>query len=507
MRNTVLKYLKNSADNFPDKIAVIDDKGSLTYSELSANSADIAEYIYGVASHGSPVIVFMEKSIYAVSSFWGAAFAGCCYSLFNPELPEKRLLQMKEVLKSEVVITDKSHELSAKKLFNGTKICLVEDIINSGERRQAEINVNIIDTDPLYVNFTSGSTGIPKAVAVSHRSAVDFIDVFTDLFEINDNDIIGNQAPLDFDVSVKDIYSAAKTGAELVLIPKQLFSAPVNLLDYICEHKVTTMIWAVSALCLITTFHGLDYKTPETVKRVLFSGEVMPMKHLKCWLDHLPDATFVNLYGPTEITCNCTYHIIDRSRDYSGGIPIGKAFPNERILLIDSQGNMIDAPDTAGEICISGTALALGYYNNTEQTDKAFIQNPCNKYYYERIYRTGDIGKFNERGELYFCGRLDNQIKHMGHRIELEEIEKAVGLCAGVERCGCIFDQSRDKLYCFYVGEAQKSEIYAELKDKLPIFMIPGAFRKLDEMPITKNGKIDRNALSEYTLKRKEKRE
>ena len=279
----------------------------------------------------------------------------------------------------------------------------------------------MIDTDPLYANFTSGSTGTPKGVVVSHRSVLDFIDVFAPLFHITDKDRIANQAPFDFDVSVKDIYSAVKTGATLVIVPKALFSRPVQLLDYLCENRVTTLIWAVSALCLITTFHGLDYRVPETVQKVLFSGEVMPVKHLANWRSHLPHAMFVNLYGPTEITCNCTYHILQPGRGYKHGIPIGQAFPNEHVFLLDEQNQLVTQPGMEGEICVRGTALALGYFKAPEQTAAAFTQNPLQTWYPERIYRTGDLGRYGEGGDLYFAGRKDFQIKHMGHRIELKK--------------------------------------------------------------------------------------
>ena len=352
-----------------------------------------------------------------------------------------------------------------------------------------------IDTDPVYINFTSGSTGTPKGIVVCHRSIVDFIDCFTQLFHITERDIIANQAPFDFDVSVKDIYSALKTGATLVIVPRRLFSAPVQLLDFLCDHQVTTLIWAVSALCLVSTFHGLDYKTPTTVNKVLFSGEVMPLKHLRSWREHLPEAMFVNLYGPTEITCNCTYHILQSERDYSGGIPIGRHFPNEDVFLLDEQNHKITQPDAIGELCVRGTALALGYYCAPEQTTTHFVQNPLNPCYPELIYRTGDLARYDENGELVFSGRKDFQIKYMGHRIELEEIERAISAIDGVERCCCLFDEKKSRLKGFYVGTIEKDQLHEAMKATLPVFMIPGFLRKVEEMPLTKNGKIDRKQL------------
>ena len=348
----------------------------------------------------------------------------------------------------------------------------------------------MIDTDPLYINFTSGSTGVPKGIVVSHRSVIDFIGYFTDIFGINSSDTIANQAPFDFDVSVKDIYSCLRTGATLLIVPKRLFSSPTELLDYICDNKVTVMIWAVSALCLITTFHALEYKTPKTVRKILFSGEVMPYKHLCCWMEYLPDTIYVNLYGPTEITCNCTYHILDKKRDYSSGIPVGKPFPNEDVFLLDDNNLRIIVPGTVGKIAVRGTALALGYYRLEENNKQSFVQNPLNNAYPERIYLTGDLGKYDENGDLVFTGRIDNQIKYLGHRIELEEVEKAKSQMDGVDRCFCSFEDG--KLRGYYVGTVEKTALRSCMKETLPAFMIPGYIRKLQTMPMTKNGKIDR---------------
>ena len=493
----VLEWLEKSVDLYAEKTAVIDENSSLTYAELMENSRRIGSALSDYARMRTPIAVLADKGTDTLSTFLGSAYAGCFYVLLNPELPIVRLTQVQSVLEAEYIVTDEKYVDIAKSLVSEEKILFIEDLKKHSinEEGLRDIRMKAVDTDPLYANFTSGSTGVPKGVVVSHRSVIDFINVFTELFSIGEEDRIGNQAPFDFDVSVKDIYSSLKTGATLVIVPRPLFSKPVELLDYICDNKVTTMIWAVSALCLISTFHGLDYKVPETVNKILFSGEVMPLKHVNSWMEHLPNATFVNLYGPTEITCNCTYHIIDRNRDYSDGVPIGNAFPNEHVFLLDDTDAEVTEQGKAGEICVRGTALALGYYRAKEQTDKHFVQNPLNDRYIDMIYRTGDLGKYNAKGEISFCGRKDFQIKHMGHRIELEEVEAAMAQIEGVERVCCIFDDIKSKLYGFYVGDIDKKELHGKMSEKLPIFMIPNALRKVDEMPLTKNGKIDRKAL------------
>lgn len=498
MKN-VLEYLEASASAFPDKTATIDAFGACTYKTLLNRCQRVGSVLAGNIDRGAPVAVFMEKGIAALCAFWGITYAGGFYVLLNTEFPKTRLCQIQEVLQASCIITDQVHYETIRGIFPEQTILNIE-VLEHGAvdtKKLKEIRKHMIDTDPLYANFTSGSTGVPKGVVVSHRSVIDFIDVFSGVFDFNSTDIFANQAPFDFDVSVKDLYTAMKTGGTLVIVPKYLFSQPTKLLDFLCHHRVTVMIWAVSALCLITTFHGLSYKTPDTVRRILFSGEVMPIKHLNLWMHHLPDTQFVNLYGPTEITCNCTYHIIDRNRTYEKGIPIGRAFDNEHVFLLDTENKEITSPGTSGEICIRGTALALGYFRAPEQNAAAFVQNPLNSFYPEVIYRTGDLGQYNNEGDLLFCGRKDFQIKHMGHRIELEEIERTLSGLPGIERCCCVFDEAKQKLYGFYIGDAQKKDIYEQLRNLLPVYMIPGALQPVENFPLTKNGKTDRKLLLE----------
>ena len=493
----ILEYLERSAQLYPEKPALVDERQSITFTQALEDSRRVGSSLALSLAKGQPVAVYMEKSVKNLCAFWGIVYAGGFYVSFNTQLPTSRLQQMQSVLQAPFVITDEEHRAALEEVFPPHRILLYQDLVKSAVDRAllAQIRQRHVDTAPLYANFTSGSTGVPKAVVVGHRSTLDFIDHFCPIFSITQKDVIANQAPFDFDVSVKDIYSALATGATLVLVPRPLFSQPQQLLDFLCEHRATTLIWAVSALCLITTVHGLDYRTPETVNKVLFSGEVMPAKHLKIWMEHLPRALFVNLYGPTEITCNCTYHIIDRERSYPDGIPMGQAFPNEDVFLLDGDDQLVTSPNVVGEVCVRGSALALGYYRNPDQTAAAFPNNPLNPCYPERIYRTGDLARYSTLGELHFCGRKDFQIKHMGHRIELEEIERAVSNLPGVHRCCCVFHSEKHRLYAFYQGELTSKELRLQLLPPLPPYMIPNVFRQVDQFPLNKNGKIDRTLL------------
>ncbi|MBR5411268.1 MAG: amino acid adenylation domain-containing protein [Clostridia bacterium] len=497
MITNVLQYLENTALRLPDKPAFYDETGVWTAGEMLHAAKAVGTALAKTIPFGAPVAVLAEKGNRTLAAFFGAVYAGGFYSLLNPELPDSRLLSVLETLGPAAIVTDEAHLDRAAAVAGNTPVLDVSALLETSpdDTLLAGIRARAIDVDPLYANFTSGSTGVPKGVLVCHRSVVDFIEHFTEIFGIDETDVIGNQAPFDFDVSVKDIYGALKTGAALVLIPRALFMRPTALMDLICEQNVTTMTWAVSALSLLSTFHALDYRAPTSVRRVLFSGEVMPKKVLDDFMAHLPEAAFVNLYGPTEITCNCTYHVVERGRDYPDGLPLGVPFPNERVLLLKDDGTLAN-PGEVGEIAVAGTAPALGYLNAPDLTDKAFVQNPTVKTHRETVYRTGDLGRLGDDGLYYFCGRRDLQIKHQGHRIELEEIEVRFSRLPGVSQCCCVYDYEKHKIRGYYVGDADKADVHRALKDSLPAFMVPNVLTRLDAFPLNKNGKIDRKALN-----------
>ncbi len=503
MKN-VLELLENTASRFPEKLAFGDENTDITFCELVNAAKSVGTLLAGKVSPCSPIPCYLEKSTATVCCMLGIVYAGCFYSTLDLGQPATRTQSILGVLQPQVIITDREHLEKLSDMSEAEILC-VEDIIG-GEIDEAVLSgvrMQSCDTDPLYVNFTSGSTGVPKGVTICHRSVIDFIGCFVDIFGINENDVLGNQAPFDFDVSVKDIYSGIASGAKVQLIPRSYFSAPAQLMDYLSEKNVTVLVWAVSAMCFVSIMNGFEYRTPTAVRKVMFSGEVLPIKHYNKWKKYLPNAEFVNLYGPTEITCNCTYYVVKPDEyDLKETFPIGIPFPNERVFLLDEEDKLVTETGISGEICVSGTALALGYYNDPERTAQAFVQNPLNSRFNEIVYRTGDLGKYDENGNLVYISRKDFQIKHLGHRIELGEIEAVATACVGITRACCIYDGEKKRLRLFYTGEREKSELIGELRTLLPHYMIPNTVVQLDEMPVTKNGKIDRRALAEYGGKR-----
>ena len=507
MKTLILDYLEETAARLPDKTAFADPDSSVTFAALLRGARAAASALLGCTQPRMVLGFYMDKSVAALMGFMGAVYAGCAYAPLNLRHPAARILSILDTLDAPVVITDRAHLAQLEAMQSGRTLLCVEDLLEHEEDAAglAAIRRGMIDVDPLYVNFTSGSTGTPKGVVVCHRSVVDFITCFTEIFSITEQDVLANQAPFDFDVCVKDIYSGLFTGATVQIIPTAYFTQPTKLMDFLCDRGATMLIWAVSALCFVTTMNALDYRKPDTLRAILFSGEVMPIKHLHKLQKHLPDVMYVNLYGPTEITCNCTYYIVDRAFEVGETLPIGVPFPNERILLL-REDNTPAAPGEVGELCVSGTAVAMGYYKDPERTAAAFTQNPLGPAFLETIYRTGDLVRLAENGEMVYVSRKDFQIKHMGHRIELGEIETALCAVEGVERACCLYLHDKGKILCYTCGPAQKAQIVEALHVTLPAYMIPNLFRTIDAMPLNKNGKIDRNALMALYEKEKEAR-
>lgn len=495
--NNILEYLERTAEKYPGRIAVEDDKEALTWKKLADLSRRIGTAAGKRIASGDPVVILAPKGPLTLAAMFGAVYGGGFYVNGDPALPPRRLKEIFRVLQPKLVLIRPEEIPLIRQAGYTGDYCLLHEA--AGEEPDLELlerrRKDSCSEDILYGIFTSGSTGTPKGITVSHRAVIDFITHFTEIFGIDEKDRIGNQAPFDFDVSVKDIYSAVMTGAALVLIPRQLFSVPAALLDYLCEKKVTVLIWAVSALTMISSLGGFKYRIPSDVRKVMFSGEVMPANQLACWQEALPEVEFVNLYGPTEITCNCTYYPVQKVPGEGQKLPIGKAFPGRRVFLLNEEGGEIREPEQAGEICVAGESLSLGYYHDPAETEKSFQERIFPDGRKERYYRTGDLGFLGKDGNLYFSGRKDFQIKFNGHRIELEEIERLLDQMQGIEKSCCVTDHRKTCLAAFYMGKVMPGEIRLWLKKRLPGYMVPRKIFQTEKLPLTKNGKTDRKAL------------
>ncbi|MCI8800066.1 amino acid adenylation domain-containing protein [Acetatifactor muris] len=497
MQTHVLDYLTDSVKRVPDKMAYSNGTESLTFGEVYGQSRAIGTFLSDSGVYREPVVIFMNRHPKMVAAFFGVICGGNYYVPIDVEMPESRIRLILENVKAKVMICDAGTMEAAEKMAFDGKIVLYDEICHTGIKEAAlqEIYEKALDTDPIYIVFTSGSTGIPKGVTACHRSVIDYIDHLSEALGFDENTVFGNQAPLYMDACLRELFSTVKFGASAYLIPKELFMLPVRLVEFMNEYQINTVCWVVSALTMISALGTFETVIPEHLRLIAFVSEAFPVKQFNKWKAVLPDATYVNLYGPTEGTGVCCYYTVDREFVPGDVIPIGKPFKNTEILLLNEKNQRCGSGEE-GEICIRGASLTLGYYNNPEKTAEVFVQNPLNSFYPELIYRTGDIGRLNDRGELEFVSRRDYQIKHMGHRIELGEIEVNVNALDGIEAAGCVYDKARSKIVLYYSGRTDEKTLTVSLKEKLPRYMLPGRIVRLEKLPYTANGKIDRMTLT-----------
>lgn len=500
MEITVLDWLERTAGRLPDKTAFIDESGILTFAELQQIARQIGSQLLKYKKDRQPVVVMSGRHRLTPACFLGVVYSGNFYAPIDATMPVARLTQILQVIQSDVMIVDRDNMKTVEKLeFRGT-ILILEELMEDTDVDEAgleRIRRKMSSDMPLYTIFTSGSTGVPKGVITSHYALMCYIEAVSEVLDIGEEDRLGNQSPLDYIAAIRDIYFPIKDGASTVILPKQYFAVPAKLFEALNQYQVTTLCWSASALTIPVQMRAFEYEVPRFLKKVCFSGSVMPGRILKIWQEHLPDVLFVNQYGPTEATASCTYYVVKERVTEDTVLPIGKPYRQYRILLLDEQ-NQETLAGEIGEICILGPALALGYYGAPERSAQAFIQNPLNHAYRELLYKTGDLGRFREDGELEFHGRKDRQIKHLGHRVELSELERVAEAIEGVTESCALYDKEKEYLYLFYTGEAQKKQISIEMRGILPGFMVPRKIINLPEIPRLPNGKTDMVTLKTY---------
>lgn len=496
MTKNVLNWLEVTSKKYESHIAYKDMNSSINFKEVMFYSKAIGTAL-SVVNATQPIAVISNRNINTVVAYLGVAYSGHAYAPIDSNLPEQRIHTIMELLKPSAILVDKANESLAKKLANGLPFFIIEDAINTQADDDVLLSIQrkTLTTDPLYVIFTSGSTGKPKGVITSHHSLMCYIESYSEVMYIRSDDVLGNQSPLDYIAAIRDIYLPLYTGCSTVIIPKEYFMQPTQLFDYMNDNLVTSVGWSVSALTIVSKLNGFKDNKLNTLKKICFSGSIMPTACLREWQKNLPDAKFVNQYGPTEATASCTYYEINRIFSDDEQIPIGIPYNNYKVFIIKDDLSYAKVGEI-GEICVSGPALALGYYNDTERTNNSFILNPNNNAFPEKMYRTGDYGRQLENGILEFHGRMDRQIKHMGHRVELDEIESAAYRLGSIQECIAIYDKEKEVISLFYVGNIESKELFVFLKNTIPVFMVPRKIRRVDVLPRLANGKIDMNTLS-----------
>ncbi len=502
MQINILEYLSKTVERVPQRTAVIDGDKTITFIDLNRKSKIVAhEIIQSIGSINKPIAVFLPKSIDCVISDIAITYSGNAYMNLDVKLPVVRIRNILELVQPVAIISNKSFVDTIRLIDVSVKLILIDEIDYTQNPEDKLINITltkVIDSDPLCIINTSGSTGTPKGVVLNHKSFIDFSEWAIETLKIKDDEIVGSLSPLVFDIYSFELCMLMAKGSTIVLLPSSLAAFPAKLLSIMCERKVSFIFWVPTIMVNIANMNLLSKLKLPDLRTIWFAGEVFPTKQFKYWKNHLAETRFVNLYGPIEITLDCTYYIVEKDLKDDEPIPIGFPCRNTGILILNEQ-NQIAKINEEGELCVRGTSLAMGYYNNPEKTAAAFVQNPLNTSYPEIIYRTGDIVYLNNIGEIIFKGRKDSLIKHLGYRIELSEIEHIIINTLNLVENGCVtYNFAKKEITLFY--EASKELSIAEIKkavgEVLPKYMVPTVYHKMDELPRNTNGKIDRLKLN-----------
>ncbi|HJV66443.1 MAG TPA: amino acid adenylation domain-containing protein [Geomonas sp.] len=522
MGNYLLQsYLDAGCLVHPDKAALVDEQGALTYAALQAEASRVAHALRdsGVQRQDR-IVIWMKRSARVVAALLGVLKADAIYVPVDAKAPLERALKVIDDCRPSAVICDQAtiallaevpHPLACLRLLlvSGADQGLSPPLALPGRHWEElpaappSCRYQNIDTDAAYILYTSGSTGSPKGVTISHLNVTSYIDWAVDCFGMGPEDRVLGTAPFHFDMSTFDIFASLKSGATLVIASDRQLLFPGSLLDLIESQRVTIWKGVSSLLMYLSSTGALKPGRIPSLERVLFGGEVLPTRHLMTWMSVFPQKRFYNVYGPTEATGISAYYPVMRAPAAPDEpIPIGKACANTEIILLTEEDMPASVGETA-EICIRGSGLSPGYWGDEEKTSASFVTNPLGHSRHDRLYRTGDLGRLREDGLLEYLGRKDFQIKFMGYRIETFEVEKALLALEGVQQAAVVLcaspgsDISELVGFVEYAGDADDLVMLQGLRGSLPSYMVPKRVVQLERLPLSDRGKIDRAALRE----------
>jgi amino acid adenylation domain-containing protein len=520
--------LTESASRFPDKEAIRFQGSALTYAELDSVTNQVARALQRAGvRRGDRVGIYLHKSLASVYSIFGILKAGGVYVPLEPSAPVKRLAyitrncDIKLVLTSteklpvfteffeegtplESVILSDGGSFEAAHLPEGLAAIRWEQV--KAENRSPVGNTGVIENDLAYILYTSGSTGEPKGVMISHRTIFTFINWCAESFQVNEHDRVTSHAPIHFDLSTFDIYVTIMAGGTVVLVPEKLSIFPIQLVKLLEAERITVTYMVPSILSLMVNYGKLNNHDLSALRLVLFAGEVFPIKYLRQLVEAIPHAAFYNLYGPTE-TNVCTYYKVqphDVEPERTQPVPIGVACENMEVFAVDSDGQVVSEPGVEGELWARGSCVAQGYWGDVEKTAERFKPNPFQPHFADLAYRTGDIVLLDEDGMNWrYIGRRDHMVKSRGYRVELGEIEAVMYAHSGVKEAAVVAIRDElvgNRIKAFVVPAEGNGitvqDVEVHCRERLPRYMVPETIEFLDALPKTSTGKVNRTFLA-----------
>jgi len=520
MSTLLHEYVARAAADRGDAVAVALGDERLTYAELDRLSDRLAAQLVDAGcGPGDRVGLLLPKQPLAIVAIEAALKAGCAYVPLDVESPPIRLRRIVETAEPRVLLATPEAATALDALAEADAAPVVWSMTHApvaGVRVQSTRTRTAWDVDgappaphigpddPAYLLFTSGSTGWPKGVVITHRNVAAFSEWAVEAFGMQPGDRHSGHPPLHFDLSTFDLHPTFAAGAELQLVPPDLGLDARGLAAFIRERELTQWCSVPSVLTYLARFDAVGEHDFPALERIAWCGEVLPTSILAHWMRRLPHVRFTNMYGPTETTVASSFHPISAiPSDESAAVPIGRACPGEELLVLDERLQPVPAGEI-GDLYIAGVGLSPGYWRDEEKTAAAFLPDPRAPQSGQRIYRTGDLARTDEDGLLHFLGRADSQVKSRGYRIELGEIEAAFTAIDGVRECAVVAVEVEGfegvTICAAYVAdeeELQPPVLRPRLAELLPSYMLPSRWLALDALPKNQNGKTDRPALRE----------
>lgn len=486
----------NVADNNSDSVSISYSNQNYSFGQTTSRAIEIASALKNTGVRKGDIVgIFHDKSFDGFCLMIACLSIGAPYVNLDSKTPTERFRKIIKTCNPKLIISLLEEDLDH---LNEEKFLIsrLDDLNNCSDVIHSP---TVGGNDAAYLMFTSGSTGVPKAAVISHGALLNFISWSKERFEVKSSDRFTNVNPLYFDNSVFDFYASLFNGATLCPTPTELLQKPVELVKWANSINCTIWFSVPSLLVYLLTLRALNSDNKiSSLRLIVFGGEGFPKKKLHELFELFSPATKLeNVYGPTETTCICSAHTItdDDFIDMLKLATLGKMAPNFDYFIDSSDNN-----ENIGELILIGPQVCMGYYNSPQQTDSVFIQNPKHSKYRDLAYRTGDLIELDKEGNFHFLGRKDFQIKHMGYRIELEEIETAASSLSDIHETAVTYqklDNGMGRIILHYssAGTLDNSFINQKLKRMLPAYMMPQKIVRHEFLPKNANGKIDRKVL------------
>lgn len=497
MTNNLLEYLERTEARVPGKTAFFDDRDGMTFAQLGQAARRIGSALFALAAPRMPIALLLDaRSIQNLPAMYGVLYAGCAYAPLDITMPPARLGMLLELLGPAAIVADaKGMKALCACAYAGAPAVSYEDAANASpdEAGLAAVREGSSVYDPASILYTSGSTGIPKGSIQNHFSYIQWTEATMDVYGLDENAILGNQSPFFYANSILEIFPPVALGASVYLLPSGVLSFPKRLVDRLNSHHVAMLCMTPSSFINVVSAGVLTPGCLPELRWGLMSGESMPWQPLSVWMRATPGADWWHFYGSTEMFSVAVGKVRTDHQD-GDRLPVGRPFPRTHILFVDEHGGEVPKGQP-GEMLVSSPWIARGYYRDEARTSAAWAIDPLGRGWHERFYRTGDIGYRQADGQLVVLGRRDTQIKHMGYRMELGEVEAALrGLPGWADGC-VLFDQDSGRIWCFFTGAIAEKALRQGLEKRLARYMLPDVFVHLDALPHTASMKVDRAKL------------